>query len=74
MEISARMDMIESGEDLSEDRGGETGGEWTTFPRFRELIKVTLHAFEDEVEFFGGGKKESVIEGNDIWMHWNLPQ
>ena len=37
-------------------------------PGFDEMIQVTFHGLEDEVEFFGGRKEEEVIERNYVGM------
>jgi hypothetical protein len=38
------------------------------------MIKIALHGFEDEVEFLGGGKKEEIIEGDDVGVKSDCTQ
>jgi hypothetical protein len=45
--------MIKSVHDLFEDGSNQTASQRAAFSRFDKLIEVTLHRFEDKIEFPG---------------------
>jgi hypothetical protein len=46
------MNMIQTRDDLTKYGGYETTREMTAFASFDEVIEITFHRFENEVEFF----------------------
>ena len=64
------MNVMQALHDLSEDRRDETASQRFAFPCLDQLVEITLHRLEDEVELLSVREEEEVVERDDVRVVW----
>ncbi len=60
------MYVVQAGDDLEENGGDKAASESPAFAGLDEMIQISFHGLENEVEFLCSREKEEIIQGNDI--------
>lgn len=68
MEVARGMYMVQTGHNLPEDGRDKASSECAPLPRFDEVVEISFHGLENEVQLLGIRQEEEVVEGNNVRM------
>jgi hypothetical protein len=74
MKVPRSMDMVKTRYGLMKDGGDETACERSALAGFDQLVEVTFHGLEHEVELFAGRQEKEIVERDYVGVIWDISE